>query len=305
MTRFIIRRTIYGVLVMVGVLFVANSLLLASGDPARALLPLDATPEQLAQVRSDLGLDDPRPIQFLKFLGRAVQGDFGASQNYDRPALDVVAERLPATLELGVVALAFALLVGLPLGAVAALRKGSWLDHLSRAIAAFGQAIPGFWVGLMLLLVFGERLRWLPTSGSGSFKYLILPALTIALPVIPVIVRIFRSSLLGVLNRDYVRTARAKGLAGSRIFRRHVVRNSSLPVLTVVGFQVGSIISGALVAEVIFAYPGMGRLAYQAVSSRDLAVVQVFVVFVSALVIVTNLLLDLSYALLDPRVRVR
>lgn len=305
MTKFVVRRAIYGVLVMVGVLFVANTLLLASGDPARALLPLDATPAQLAQMRSDLGLDDPRPVQFVKFLGRAAQGDFGTSQNYDRPALDVVAERLPATLELGLVALALALVIGLPLGAVAALRKGSWLDHVSRLVAAFGQAIPGFWVGLMLLLVFGERLRWLPTSGRGGLTHLILPGLTIALPVIPVVLRIFRSSLLGVLNRDYVRTARAKGLGAERVFRKHVLRNSSLPVMTVVGFQVGSIISGALVAEVIFAYPGMGRLAYQAVSSRDLAVVQVFVVFVSAVVIVTNVLIDLSYALLDPRVRVR
>lgn len=305
MTRFFLRRAAYSVLVLVGVLFIVNALVLLSGDPAKALLPLDATPEQIERLRTELGLDDALPIQFAKYLGRAVQGDFGTSQTHASPALDIVADRLPATLRLGAVGLAFSLLIGLPLGALAALRKGSWIDHLARGVAAIGQAVPGFWLGLMLLLLFGVRFGWLPISGSGSWQHLLMPGFTIALPIIPAIVRIFRSSLIGVLERDYVRTARAKGLSGSRVFRHHVVRNASLPVLTVIGFQIGSIMSGALVAEVIFAYPGMGRLAYQAVVNRDIAVVQVFVVLVSIVVVITNMLIDLSYAVLDPRVRVR
>lgn len=305
MSSFVLRRLAYSVLVLLGVLFVVNGLVLISGDPARAMLPIDATPAQAERLRADLGLDDPLPIQFAKFVGRAVQGDFGMSHSQNRPAIDLATERLVPTLKLSVVGLAFTLLIGLPLGALAALRKGSFIDHLARGVAALGQAVPAFWLGLMLLLVIGVQLRWLPISGADDWRHLLMPGLTIAVPIIPAVVRIFRSSLIGVLERDYVRTARAKGLSGSRVFRDHVVRNASIPVITVIGFQVGSLLSGALIAEVIFAYPGMGRMAYQAVLSRDIAVVQVFVVFVSAIVLITNLLLDMVYSLLDPRVRVR
>lgn len=305
MATFVLRRLGYSILVLLGVMFIVNALVLISGDPARAMLPIDATPAQVERLRTDLGLDDPLPIQFSKFVGRAAQGDFGMSHSQNRPALDLVTERLVPTLKLGGLGLAFTLVIGIPLGALAALRKGTWIDHLARSVAALGQAIPAFWLGLMMLLILGVQFRLLPISGSGSWKHLVMPAFTIAVPIIPAVVRIFRSSLIGVLERDYVRTARAKGLSSSRVFRKHVARNASLPVLTVIGFQVGAIMSGALVAEVIFAYPGMGRLAYQAVTNRDIAVVQVFVVFVSVIVLMTNLLIDLAYALLDPRVRVR
>ncbi|MGY6500702.1 MAG: ABC transporter permease [Acidimicrobiales bacterium] len=305
MLTFLGRRVAYSLLVMVGVLFIVNALVLVSGDPARAMLPLDAGPEQVDRLRDELGLDRPLPVQFGQFMGRAVQGDFGYSHRHSRPALDVVLERLPATVQLGAAGLGVALLVGLPLGAVSALRKGTWIDHVARSIAAFGQAVPAFWLGLMLILFFGVQLGWFPISGRGDWRYLVLPAITVALPSIPPIVRIFRSSLIGVLERDYVRTARAKGLSSTRVFRKHVVRNAALPVLTVVGFEIGSILSGALIAEVIFAYPGMARLAYEAVVNRNLAVIQAFVFLVSAIVLITNMLIDLSYAALDPRVRVR
>lgn len=305
MLRFLVRRSAYNVVVLIGVLFVVNALLLMSGDPATALLPLNATEAQKELIRADLGLDKPLPLQFIDFLGRAVQGDFGQSHSQGGQALDIVLDRLPTTLKLGGLALAIALVVGLTLGAAAALRPNTWIDHVSRTIAALGSAVPQFWVGLMLMLVFGVRFGWLPISGSGGIEYLIMPAITVALPTIPPITRIFRSSLLGVVERDYIRTARAKGLSGTRIFRKHIARNAALPVLTVVGFQVSSILSSALVAEVIFAYPGMGRLAATAVSTRDLAVVQAFVFLASAVVLVTNMLVDLGYAVLDPRVRMR
>ncbi len=305
MTRFLLRRTLYSVMVLIGVLFVVNALVLMAGDPATALLPIDATPEMRDRLEAELGLDQPLPIQFLHFLGRALQGDFGESQSQGGSALQLVIDRLPATLELGLVALMLSLLIGLPLGGLAGLRPNSLIDHVARLFAALSQAIPAFWLGLVLMLLVGVRLGWLPISGRGGFSYLILPALTIALSVMPAIVRIFRSSLLGVIDRDYIRTARAKGLSGPRIFRKHIARNASLPVLTVVGFQVSSILSSALVAEVIFAYPGMGRLASQAVATRDIAVIQAFVFLSSVIVLVTNMVVDLSYALLDPRVRVR
>ena len=305
MARFILRRLSYNVLVLVGVLFFVHGLLLATGDPAASLLPIDAGAEALETVREKHGLNDPVPVQFVKFVGRVAQGDFGDSWQHSRPALDLILERAPASLRLGLVGLGIALVVGTPLGALAALRKGTWIDQSARFVAVMGQATPGFWLGIMLLLILGVRLELLPISGSGDWRHLVMPGIVIALPTIPSIVRIFRSSLIGVLERDYVRTARAKGLGGVRVFRRHVTRNASIPVITVISFEVGAILSGALIAEVIFAYPGVGRLAYIAILGRDLALVQAYVVVVSVVVLTTNMLLDLTYALIDPRVRVR
>ena len=305
MARFLLRRLSYNVLVLLGVLFFVHGLLLATGDPAASLLPIDAGADALDNIRDKHGLNDPLPVQFVKFVGRAAQGDFGDSWQHSRPALDLILERAPASVRLGLVGLGIALAVGTPLGALAALRKGTWIDQSARFVAVMGQATPGFWLGIMLLLILGVQLELLPISGSGDWRHLVMPGIVIALPTIPSIVRIFRSSLIGVLERDYVRTARAKGLGGLRVFRRHVTRNASIPVITVISFEVGAILSGALIAEVIFAYPGVGRLAYIAILGRDLALVQAYVVVVSVVVLTTNMLLDLTYALIDPRVRVR
>ena len=305
MARFILRRLSYNVLVLIGVLFFVHGLLLATGDPAASLLPIDAGAEALDAVREKHGLNDPVPVQFVKFVGRVAQGDFGNSWQHSRPALDLILERAPASLRLGLVGLGIALVVGIPLGALAGIKKGTWMDQAARFVAVLGQATPGFWLGIMLLLILGVRLELLPISGRGDWRHLVMPGIVIALPTIPSIVRIFRSSLIGVLERDYVRTARAKGLGGLRVFRRHVTRNASIPVITVISFEVGAILSGSLIAEVIFAYPGVGRLAYVAILGRDLALVQAYVVVVSVVVLTTNMLLDLTYALVDPRVRVR
>jgi peptide/nickel transport system permease protein len=305
MLRFIGRRLLYSVLVLLGVLLIVHGLLLITGDPTAALLPIDTSSEVRDQLRADLGLDDSFPVQYVKFVGRAFQGDFGDSYRQVRPAFELVLERAPATLQLGLVGLGIALLFGGTLGALSAVRKGTWIDRLARLVAVAGQSLPSFWLGLMLMLVFGVKLQWLPISGSGTWQHLVMPGIVVALPTLPAVVRIYRSSLIGVLERDYVRTARAKGLSGWQVFRHHVTRNASIPVVTVIAFEVGSILSGALIAEVIFAYPGMGRLAYQAILNRDLAVVQAFVFLVSIVVLITNMLLDVSYALLDPRVRVK
>ena len=305
MIRFLLRRLAFNLLVLLGVLFVVHGLLLLTGDPAAAYLPLDAKQEDIVALRGRLGLDDPYPIQFAKFVGRVTRGDFGDSFRQNRPAMGLVWERVPETLTLGAVGLAISTVIGAPLGAIAALRKDTWVDRSARFTAVLGQAAPDFWVGLILLLVLGVLLRWLPTSGIGGWRHLVMPGLVIALPTIPILVRIFRSSILGVLDQNYIRTARAKGLNGRQVFRSHIMRNAAIPVVTVTSFEIARILSGALIAEVIFAYPGMAQLAYTAILNRDMAVVQAFVLVVSVVVITTNMLLDLCYALLDPRVRIR
>ncbi len=305
MIRFLLRRLAFNLLVLLGVLFVVHGLLLLTGDPAAAYLPLDAKQEDIVALRGRLGLDDPYPIQFAKFVGRVTRGDFGDSFRQNRPAMGLVWERVPETLTLGAVGLAISTVIGAPLGAIAALRKDTWVDRSARFTAVLGQAAPDFWVGLILLLVLGVLLRWLPTSGIGGWRHLVMPGLVIALPTIPILVRIFRSSILGVIDQNYIRTARAKGLNGRQVFRSHIMRNAAIPVVTVTSFEIARILSGALIAEVIFAYPGMAQLAYTAILNRDMAVVQAFVLVVSVVVITTNMLLDLCYALLDPRVRIR
>ena len=305
MIRFLLRRLAFNLLVLLGVLFVVHGLLLLTGDPAAAYLPLDAKQEDIVALRGRLGLDDPYPIQFAKFVGRVTRGDFGDSFRQNRPAMGLVWERVPETLTLGAVGLAISTVIGAPLGAIAALRKDTWVDRSARFTAVLGQAAPDFWVGLILLLVLGVLLRWLPTSGIGGWRHLVMPGLVIALPTIPILVRIFRSSILGVIDQNYIRTARAKGLNGRQVFRSHIMRNAAIPVVTVTSFEIARILSGALIAEVIFAYPGMAQLAYTAILNRDMAVVQAFVLVVSVVVITTNMLLDLCYAFLDPRVRIR
>ena len=305
MIRFLLRRLAFNLLVLLGVLFVVHGLLLLTGDPAAAYLPLDAKQEDIVALRGRLGLDDPYPIQFAKFVGRVTRGDFGDSFRQNRPAMGLVWERVPETLTLGAVGFAISTVIGAPLGAIAALRKDTWVDRSARFTAVLGQAAPDFWVGLILLLVLGVLLRWLPTSGIGGWRHLVMPGLVIALPTIPILVRIFRSSILGVIDQNYIRTARAKGLNGRQVFRSHIMRNAAIPVVTVTSFEIARILSGALIAEVIFAYPGMAQLAYTAILNRDMAVVQAFVLVVSVVVITTNMLLDLCYALLDPRVRIR
>ena len=305
MLRFLVRRMLHSILVLLGVLFVVHGLLLLTGDPTAALLPPDADEEVRENLRQKHGLDDPFPVQYVKFVGRAVRGDFGDSFRQARPAFEFVSEKAGETIKLGAVGLAISLAVGGPLGALSALRKGTWIDRTARMVAAMGQAIPDFWLGIMLILILGVNLNWLPISGSGDWRHLVMPGLVVALPTLPAVVRIYRSSLIGVLDRDYVRAARARGLNGTQVFGRHVARNAAIPIVTVLAFEVGSIMSGALIAEVIFAYPGMGRVAYQAIINRDIAVVQAYVFMVSLIVVTTNMLLDIAYSMLDPRVRVR
>ena len=302
MIGFIGRRLAWNALVLVGVAFIVHALLLATSDPARALLPPATPPEVIESFRRAHGFDRPLPVQFALFLPRALTGDFGDSIRYGEPALGVVLDRVPATLVLAAVGLAIALVVAVPRGIAAAMRPGSWADGAARGVVVVGSGVPNFVVAQALILVVAVGLRLLPVSGSGSAAHLVLPGLVVGLTSAAGFVRILRTSLLEVLGNDYIRTAYAKGLSQRAVVVRHALRNAAIPFVTFVAFDLASILSGVVIVERVFAYPGMGLLATQAVTNRDLPLIQAFV-FVSALAIVTaNLVLDLAYAVIDPRV---
>jgi peptide/nickel transport system permease protein len=305
MVGFLGRRLAYNALVLVGVAFVVYALVLLTSDPARALLPPTTPPDVIESFRRAHGYDQPFVVQFALFLSRAVVGDFGNSIRYGEPALGVVLERVPATLALSATGLAIALAIAVPLGVAAAMREGTWIDGVARGVIVIGSAVPNFVVAQVLILVVAVGLRALPVSGAGTPAHLVLPGLVVGLASSAGLVRILRSSLLEVFGREYIRTAYGKGLAERAVVIRHAIRNAAIPVVTFLAFDVAAILSGVVIVERVFAYPGMGLLATQAVTNRDLPLIQAFV-FVSALTIVTaNVLLDLAYVALDPRIRIR
>ncbi|HSL34310.1 MAG TPA: ABC transporter permease [Candidatus Limnocylindrales bacterium] len=305
MLGFLGRRLLYNALVLVGVAFVVHGLVLLTSDPARALLPPTTPPDVIESFRRAHGYDQPFPIQFGLFLARAVVGDFGDSIRYGEPALGVVVERVPATLSLALTGLVVAVGIALPLGIGAAMRHGTWVDQAARGVVVVGSAVPNFVVAQVLILVLAVGLRALPVSGAGTPAHLILPGVVVGLTSAAGLVRILRSSLLEVFGAEYIRTAYGKGLSQRAVVVRHALRNAAIPVVTFLAFDVAAILSGVVIVERVFAYPGMGLLATQAVTNRDLPLIQAFV-FVSALTIVTaNLLLDVAYVAIDPRVRVR
>lgn len=302
--RFLLRRLPQLVVVLFGVSVVAFALVRLTGDPVVMLLGESATREAVAAMRAELGLDRPIYIQYGRFLVNALQGDFGESLRYQQSALSLFVERLPATLELAGAALLLALAIGLPVGVMAALRPQSVFDTAVRAMALVGQAIPGFYLGLVAIIVFGAQLHLLPTGGRGTLAHLILPAATLASFQIAVVARFARGAMLEVLGEDFVRTARAKGLRRSRVVVGHALRNALIPVVTIVALQVGTLLSGAVVTETVFSWPGVGRLAVQAIYTRDFPVVQVTIMVTAGLFVIINLITDLVYVMLDPRVRV-
>ena len=304
MIPFIGRRILFDVLVLVGVLFLVDVLVYLSGDPVRALVPPSAGPEVIERVRVLYGFDQPLPAQFVQFLARAVQGDFGTSVRFGTPALGVVLERVPLTLLLGLTGVLIGLAIALPLGLLAARRRGTWVDLTARGVAVVGQGVPNFVMGPVLVLLFAVSLGWLPVSGASSPSSLILPAVVVGLGTAAGLTRILRSALLEELGRDYIRTARAKGVPDRAVVRRHALRNAAIPVVTFLAFDIAALLSGIVVVERVFQYPGMGLLATQAITNRDIPVIQAFVFLAALMIVTTNLLLDVAYAVLDPRVRV-
>lgn len=303
MTAYVVKRLVQAVPVLLGITLVAFLLVRLTGDPASVMLPPDVPKETAEQFRREFGLDQPVWVQYAQFVGNAARGDFGKSIRYKEPVSSLFLERLPATLELGAAAMLIALAIGMPAGIISAVKRNTWIDTLVRFLALVGQAIPGFYLGLMLIIVVAVQWRLLPTSGRGAPEQLVLPAVTLAAAIIALLARFTRGAVLDVLRQDFVRTARAKGLAESLVLRRHVLKNAMIPVVTVIGLQVGQLFSGAVVTETVFAWPGIGRLMVQAIYTRDFPIVQATVMIVALLFVLVNLIVDLAYAWLDPRIK--
>ncbi len=293
----------------IAVVFIVTSFVFvvsrATGDPISTLAPLSATQEQIDRIKDAEGLNDPLIEQYVRFLGKAVQLDFGVSVRSRRPAMDDVRDRLWATVQLGLVAFVLTIVIGVPVGVLAAVKRGSAPDLIGRVFALIGQAVPNFWLGLMLIFFFAVELGWLPTSGRGDVKNIVLPAVTLASFGAASTMRLTRSAMLEVLGSDYIRTAQAKGLSPFAVIRRHALRNALLPVVTVLGIQIGQLLSGAIVVETVFAWPGIGRLLIQAINVSDFNVVQAGVIVAATFIVLINVLVDFSYTFLDPRVRTR
>jgi peptide/nickel transport system permease protein len=304
MAAYFVRRLLLSVATLFGVLLVIFCLIRVSGDPAVLLAGPDARPADVERTRTSLGLDDPLPIQFVRFMGDAARLDFGTSFHWREPALPLVLSRTWPTLQVALAAVAISLVLGIPIGILAAVKRGTAWDTGSRLFALAGQAMPTYWLGLMLILLLSVKFQVFPTSGTGGLKYLALPAFTLGWFSTAATVRMLRSSMLDVLSQDYVRTARAKGLKDGTVIWRHAFRNAAIPVTTLMGLQISTLISGSALVETIFAIPGIGLLAVQAVYARDYPVVQAVVFLSSCVLIITNLVVDLLYAVIDPRIRV-
>ncbi|CAH1694257.1 Dipeptide transport system permease protein DppB [Hyphomicrobiales bacterium] len=300
---FIANRAAQGAIVMLGVSAIVFFALFLTGDPAALMMPPDASRAEIEAFRQAMGFNDPIWVQYGRFLGGVLSGEFGNSLRFQRPAFDLLVERLPATALLACAALLWSSLLGFLLGTIAAVRKDSPIDFAIRVISLLGQAIPVFWLALILIIVFSLNLRWLPSSGIGTFKQLIMPSIALGAYYLSAITRLVRASLIEVLGEHYIRTARAKGVQGWSLVVHHALRNALIPVITVQGIYFASLLGGALVTEIIFAWPGIGRLAVESIQNRDFPVVQAVVLFAAFVFVVVNFLVDLAYLWLNPRIR--
>jgi ABC-type dipeptide/oligopeptide/nickel transport system permease component len=304
MTTYLIKRFLCCIpVLLVTAILVFSALHLAGGDPVMLLVPSNAPQETREAVRAKLGLDQPLPVQFVTYMSHVLRGDLGRSILSRQQVWDLILEKLPVTAELGAAAFAFAYLVAIPLGAIAALNRNSFFDWSSMIVALIGVSMPSFWLGLILIFTFAVHFRWFPPTGYGSLEALVLPALALGLPRVGRIARITRSSLLEVVGQDYIRTARAKGLAESVVVLRHALRNSLIPIISLMGLDLGYIIGGSVVIEHVFARPGIGDMMLRAIFSRDFPVLQGSMFVLALAIILGNIIADLAYVFVDPRIR--
>src|SRR5437867_2727665 len=302
MVRLLARRIVHVLIVVLGVYTALFFLLRLTGDPALLYVSEDAGPAQIRRVREQLGLADPLPVQYVRFLGRAMVGDFGLSLRYNQPALPLVLASVPATLELTAAALLVTALIGVPVGIVSATRRNSVADHLSLAASLVGQCVTTFWLGILLILIFSLTLGVLPASGRGTLTHVLMPALTLGAYSAARVARLTRSSVLDVLGQEFVRTARSKGLAERAVILRHVLKNAAIPIVAILGLSVSTLLGGAVITETIFDWPGVGRLMVQAVFVRDYPIVQGTAFLIAAMVALITFVTDALYAWLDPRI---
>jgi peptide/nickel transport system permease protein len=315
MRGFLVRRLIRAVIALWGISTIVFVVMRLSGDPVPLLLPPDAPTAEIARVRTEMGLDQPLPVQYAVFIGNLLRGDLGRSIHMRQPAMQIAAERLPATLELALGAFLLAVVIAIPAGLISAAKRNSLWDNLAMGLALVGQSAPTFYIGIMLILTLGLELRLFPISGRGQgewsdptdwgtmFRHLVLPAITLGAFAAASIARLTRSAVLEVMRQDFIRTARAKGLNDTVVLVRHNLKNAAIPIVTIMGLQFGTLLGGAVVTETVFSWPGIGRLAIQSIFNRDYPVVQSAVILVAGFFVVVNLLVDLAYGWLDPRIR--
>ena len=303
MGRYVLGRLVQAVVAMLGVLTIVFIVMRFSGDPTLLLVPEGASREHVEALRHELGFDRPILVQFASYLGDLLHFDFGDSVVQRVPATSIVAQRIPYTFTLAAGALVIALGVGVPVGVTMAVWRGHWLERLLAGLVLTGQSMPTFLTGILLILIFAVLLGWLPASGSGTFSALVMPSIALGALSMSTFARMARIAVVDELSKDYVRAGRAKGLSLGTVVIRHVLRNAAIPVVTIAALEIGNLLAGAVIVETVFAWPGMGQLAIQSIQSRDFLVVQVVVLFVSAVYVVMSLLTDLAYALLDPRIR--
>ena len=313
MARFLFRRFWQSLLVLFGISLIVFILLHLSGDPAILMMPPDATKEDIENFRQLMGFNDPLFLswppwripthtQYGRFLSGLARGNFGDSFRHQQPALGLVMERMPATIQLTLAAMGIAVCVAIPVGILSAVKRNTALDHLGMVMALLGQSMPVYWLGIMFILLFAVRLNLFPAFGSGSWQHLVLPAVTLGAFSMARIARLTRSGMLEVLSQEYIRTARAKGVRDLRIVMKHALKNAAIPVITVIGLDLGTLLGGAVITETIFAWPGVGRLAVQAIANRDYPVVQAAVFVLAAIFVLINFLVDVLYSCVDPRV---
>lgn len=304
MLRYLIRRLLLTIPVLLGVATLVFALIhLVPGDPAQVMLGEGASQEEVARLRTSLGLDRPLLVQYQSFLAGALRGDLGTSFRYDTPVTTQLREKLPNTAKLAVAAMLAAIIFAIPLGILAAVYRGTAIDHGAMTLALVGISMPNFWLGPLLAIFFAVYLGWLPVSGTGSLAHIVLPAVTLGAALSAILARMTRASLLEELRELYVLAARARGLSGARAVLRHAFRNSLIPIVTIIGLQFGAVLTGTIITETIFAWPGIGRLLIQAINFRDYPLIQGCILFISVTYVAMNLLTDLTYGFLDPRIR--
>ena len=303
MQRYLLSRLAQAVLLFVGVLFLVFLMLHLTGDPATLMVSRNATPEQIEAVREQMGFNRPLVVQFADFMAGALVGDFGNSLRHRQPAMKLILERLPPTVELATAALLMSMALGIPLGLLGASRPGGFWDAVARGVGLVGQTIPNFWLALILILVFSVTLGWFPSFGRAELRSVVLPAFALGLFTMGQLVRFTRSAVLEIRGEDYVRTAYSKGISHRQVYVQHVLRNAAIPLISVIGVQFGYLLSGSIYIETIFSWPGLGNLLAEAVGNRDFPLVQAIAFTTSLVVIVLNLLTDIAYALVDPRIK--
>jgi len=302
MLQFLFKRLWHTIYVIIGISVISFFFIHLSGDPVMLMLPADASNQEIEDLRQQLGFNDPIYVQYLRFAWQALRGEFGESMYYKVPAMQLILERLPASLELALAAMLIALVVAVPIGIISAVRRGSLLDMGSMLGALFGLSMPHFWLGIMLILVFSVKLGWLPTSGRGSLAHLIMPSVALGLSLMAMFARLTRSVMLEVLSLDYIRTARSKGLRERIVIAKHAFKNALIPLVTVAGMQFGFLLGGTVIIETVFAWPGVGRLVVQAIFNRDYPLVQAIVLVLAVIFVAVNFIVDMLYMYLDPQI---